>query len=354
MKNKRVDVHQQCKPKRVFTLDTIRGYVLFFMAFANLYYAISFRQIWVFSHDNQTMAPADLIAIFFFIMIGFNLALIQKYKQITGIQLLRYAWKRAFMIIGIGVLLVSYSIAIFGSDYSVFFRSVLVILGLSLLLTSTLVYLFANQIKYWPYLFLILSILYGVLNQNPTGNYRFLSVAFLLTSVLGYIAGVYYTLNYPKFFKFMQLIAGISFLLAALHYLSFKTVPTRLTINAPYIYLCWGFWFLLLGALLHFYRNKDTSKTNSPLKSIQKYLNLSGAYPLSFWILHSFVVALFVMGTTFYKYWKDNMLNYYLQMPAMTRNMENEIVAIFLALAGAILCTSLHLVFIRFYRKRTG
>ncbi|MES0488903.1 MAG: heparan-alpha-glucosaminide N-acetyltransferase domain-containing protein [Leptospirales bacterium] len=347
-------MNKKLKTRRIYTLDTIRGFVLLLMAFVNLYYATSSRQRWFFSHDGEIMAPGDLIAIFFFIMIGFNLALIEKYKNITGKKLLKYANKRAIVIIGIGMLLVSYTISLFANEYTVFFRSVLVILGISLILSSTLIYLFGKQLKYWPYIFIVLSITYGLVNKNPTGDYRFLSVAFLLTSIWGYMAGHYYTIDQKKFFKFMMTLGGISFVLAILHFLFFNEMPTRRTIHPSYIYISWGFWFTILGVILHYFRDRKEVTQNSFLNSIYKKINRSGAYPLSFWILHSFVVALFVLGATFYRYWSDHMLKYYFQMPAMPRSIENETIAILCSVAGTLLCFVLHLVFIRIYRKRTG
>ncbi|MDH5719571.1 MAG: hypothetical protein OEZ13_03025 [Spirochaetia bacterium] len=325
---------------RFWQLDLFRGFVLLYMAFVNAYYALSKTQSQWLSHDGAIMSAGDIIIVFFFSMIGFNLRLVRFFRKYEDKNLLLYAFKRGTFIIFIGLLLISYSF-FYSFGFYIIFRSFLTNLGIAMILTAGILFLIQNKQKYLLWLTLSGTLLMFFISWTPKGHYRFLNLSFLLTSFWGYLFAGWFLENKNKFLKSILIYSVLCAFFAIVHYLISSEMPSRRNINASYILISWGVISISISAFIHFFKTEK----RFPLVA------LSGAHPLSFWIIQSVIIGAFVVVSTLLKVYFEN-LEIYSSIPAIPRNIENHTLAVIVSLTASLLCFFLHLLFIDFYRKK--
>ena len=338
------------RENRIAIFDIYRGFVLLYMVFVNAYFALSkYQKPWL-THDAENMYGGDIIIVFFFFMVGFNLGLVEAIKGISGKSLLMYAVKRGGMLILIGILLIGYSVLLYGNDFSVIFRSFLVILGIGMILSALIIHLFQRFMKYWVYIVFACYVIFALSNElllwSLPGNYRFLTGAFLLTTLTGYLAAQWYLESKFEFVKRTLYTGVIMIAFTIIYIFIFSNTPTRQTVNAPYIFLSLAVLLISFSFIIKLYINKKR------LNSLVSLLAIMGAHPLSFWIIQSLTIAAFVVGATLVKYTNDNMMHYFWQMPAMPRTIENHSLAILTSVAVLLVTSIAHLLFIRIYRSK--
>ncbi|MES0489407.1 MAG: hypothetical protein ABUK01_05400 [Leptospirales bacterium] len=331
---------------RIIQFDIFRGIILIYMAFVNAYHGLASVQKPWFAHNQEIMYPGDLIVVFFFFMVGFNLGLVQKFKKLSRIQLFLYGLKRGIIVSALGLVLITYSIVFYHNEISVVFQSFLVVLGIAIALMSGIICIIHNSGGVMFAAAAIFSLLLACLNWNPAGNYAHLSPMFLLTAVWGYLLSNWYLESKKKFIT-MSVVFGFVFLFsAALHIQIFGNYPTRQSVNAPYVFISWSFFLLSFAALFRYYRPPVSGKSKL------SWVALSGAHPLSFWILHGIVIGLFLLVATLNKYIDEGMLSYFWTMPIMPRIIESQFTAIFMSVGAAFVSFFVHLLFIQIYRTR--
>lgn len=338
-------------PKRFLQFDLARGFILWWMSFANAYFALSQTQHRWLSHDTPVMSPADLIAVFFLLMIGLNLALVTAFKNKSPGELLQYALKRGAMLILIGAGLISYSLVFFKYDITVIFRSVLVILGIAMILTAVFIY-FSSKYKKLP-LFIVIAAtlvtlfaLHGFTPGLPAGL-RFLSPWFLLTSFWGYLLGRQLLQAPQNFSRQLAAFGGASLIAGIFTMFFYKEVPTRLLINGSYIFFSWAAVSLSLALLWRTWNPKNASQN-----PVMKNILLAGAHPLSFWIIQGLIIGGAVTISTWFYYQATHMEHYFWQAPAKIRAITDHGLAIIAATATAATAASAHLLFVKFYRRK--
>lgn len=330
---------------RIFDFDFFRGLILVYMSFVNLYYALSKKQVYLLSHHGKLMSGGDLIIIYFFFMIGFNLPLVSKFKKISFGKLLRYVMVRGILLIAIGIILVSYQFIFYGFVWYVALKSFLFILGWGLVVTGILSRFLQFRKRFiWGFalLFTVEMILYPILLPP---RYSYLTPYFILTAVWGYYLAILYLEDRDKFMRFSRLFVSLSLIAGSVYLTLTKSIPSRQTLTPSYFLISWG---LLWGLFLLFLRY------NIYERFFQKQLWLlrSGSHPLSFWIIHSLVIAISVMLATLYRYWQEDTLVFFWSLPYQWRVLENHSLAIFLSVFITILTVLFHLLYIRRFGKK--
>lgn len=332
---------------RIPELDIFRGLVLIYMAFTNAYYGLSKTQTYLFSHHGELMSGGDLIIVYFFLMLGFNIPLVEKFKSKGFSEIVVYGLKRGILLIALGMILISYQFIAFGFKFLIFFKSFLVILGIGLIIMC--IFSFFLQFK-WKLVFLaclIATIQMYIFSTEIRYDINFINPYFLLSSLWGYLLGVIYLGKKEKFFQWGYLFSAVSLLLALSHIYFYKSIPSRQVLNAPFFLFSWAIiWFLLTllwqGKILR-------NSTGNFFFTLRKV----GSHPLSFWITQSVVIALIILISTFYYYWTNDMTQFFWDFPYRLRTIENHTLAIGTSAVAALFITFSHWLYVtKFSRKK--
>ena len=328
--------------QRFLGLDIVRGRILLWMAFANAYYALSGTQNYWFGHDGETMSPADLIMPFFFFLIGFNLVLVRHFKNKTNIEILGYALKRGAMLALVGAGLISYTMILFHYGLDVIFRSVLVVLGLAMISTALVAVILPKEL-YRAALAsagtLLLFFFWPDAGPTTNENFRFVSPWFALTSLWGMVLAERMVKSRDTFFRDTLLFSAGSLFAGVL--LTFYETPSRLTLNAGYIFISWSLISIVIAAALKYYRHPRKSSR------LMRETARLGSHPFSFWIIQSVVIGLVAVGSTLLFYLSENMVSYFREAPVRHRVIEDHLTALAVSVLAALLSFLCH----RLYRK---
>jgi hypothetical protein len=330
---------------RIPEIDVFRAFILLYMAFVNLYYALAREQLPFLSHHGKIMSGGDLIIIYFFLMLGFNLALAQKFRKLDA-GILCYGWKRGLFLIWIGMALISYQFISEGFQARIFLRSFLVALGLGLILISLLVYLCKFRVKLVFAVALLFTGQMFIFSSELGYEINYLTPYFLLSSIWGYYLGLIFLESMEKFLRFSLIFTISSLLLAFMHMIYYQTVPSRQTMNAPYFLISWA---VILGFFSLFLKSGVYRKFFSKSMLFRKI----GSHPLSFWIIQSIVIAWTVIIATLVHYAQNNSLAFFWGFPYKLRTIESLSRSITISLVVTVMIAIMHAAYVdRFSKKK--
>jgi predicted acyltransferase len=181
------------------------------------------------------------------------------------------------------------------------------------------------------------------LPQIFSGNFTFLSPNYFIASLWGYILALLYLekKGNPRTLLKTNLALALLSVLAGFFLSFYKHIAaTRQNVSAPYVLISIGI-IILLQMFIFLIHKTGTGKNKT------SWLAKMGAHPLSYWILHSFVISAAVAAANLIRYYNENMISYFLQAPVTPRVIENHGVAIIASILTAGLCAWVHMNFIK-------
>jgi uncharacterized membrane protein len=322
--------------KRISSLDLLRGLVLIYMVFVNAFFALSMKQPWLLSHDGSVMAPGDLIVIYFFLSIGFNLSLVQHLRHPGKGALFLYGIKRGLLIMFIGIVLNGYTMLVAGFMPVLFFRSFLFLLGMAMILTVTVIVVLPRNSLVWVGILTVTAVTLLLFEVKLPAGYRFLNPYLLITSLGGYLLGQAYLNSRQHFFRIIGACIPIMIITgAALSFVNGEA-PSRKIMNESYFFISWGCIILVMAL----FQKMD----ESTVKRFPQWVTLLGKHPLSFWIIQSAVIAGSVLLVSLVALMRQGAFTWSLNIPLLTQSVDplmSSIAASVLAGAAAVGATFL-------------
>ncbi len=296
------------------------------MGFANFYYANAKNQIWLLSHDGALMNQFDVINVFFFFYIGFNLMLVLERRQLSAFQLLQYALLRAGKIALIGMILGIYLFFIYGFKPILWLRSFLVVLAVSMVVTSVFIFLFKKNLYLWAGVTGLALVALFVLQLKLPAPYRFLTPYYLLCSFVGCILAL---MRNSQKYSLISLATATAFVATGLLAWQFYEAPSRKLMSTAYIHLSLAVVIALNLVFLKFYKGSESGWL--------KWIERVGQQPLKFWVFQSLLIALFVLLVSFFTYWQNSQLDFFWVYPYQARLLKSAPLAIVVCVAGSLL-----------------